>query len=92
MCIHAKRSVHDDVTYEYLQIVHSYRDGDKVRQRVLATLGRREALVATGAIDSLLTSLARFSQRLRVVEAVRTQGVQARTARRWGPALVFGRL
>jgi hypothetical protein len=92
MFIRAKRSVQHGVTYEYLQIVHSYREGGKVRQRVLATLGRRDALVVSGAIDSLVTSWARFSQRLRVVEAIRTQGVQARTARRWGPALVFGRL
>jgi hypothetical protein len=49
-------------------------------------------LVVAAAIDSLVTSLARFSQRLRVVEAIRTPGVPARTARRWGPALVFGRL
>jgi hypothetical protein len=92
MFIRAKRSVQKSVTYEYLQIVHSDRDGGRVRQKVLATLGRREALIASGALDGLLMSLARFSQRLRVVEAVRTQGVQARTARRWGPALIFGRL
>jgi len=59
---------------------------------VLASLGRREALVASGELDGLLRSLANFSDNLRVVEAVRTSGLAARTARQWGPALVFGRL
>ena len=59
---------------------------------MLASLGRREALVASGELDGLLRSLANFSDNLRVVEAVRTSGLAARTARQWGPALVFGRL
>lgn len=92
MFVRAKRSVHNGTVYEYLQIVHSYRDGGKPRQRVLATLGRRDALVASGALDGLVTSLARFSERVRVVEGVRTLGLRARTTKSWGPALVFGRL
>ncbi|MFB3924406.1 MAG: IS1634 family transposase [Terriglobia bacterium] len=78
--------------YEYLQIVESYREAGCVRQRVRATLGRRDQLVASGALDALLTSLGRFSERFRVVERVRTAGLQAHQAKTWGPALVFGRL
>jgi hypothetical protein len=92
MIVRAKRSVQDGATYEYLQIVRSYRDGGKVRQQVLATLGRREALTASGELDGLLRSLGRFSENLRVVEAVREGGLRARRSRGWGPALVFGRL
>jgi hypothetical protein len=90
--VRVKRSVQDSGSYEYLQIVESIRDGARVRQRVVANLGRRDRLVAEGALDGLLLSLARFSERLRVVEKVRTEGVQAHAARSWGPALVFGRL
>jgi hypothetical protein len=92
MFLRVKRSVHGDRVYEYLQIVESRREGRKVRQRVLATLGRVDALIASGQIDGLLKSLARFSSQLRVVKAVRTEGLSAHTARWWGPALVFGRL
>jgi len=92
MFVRTKRSVQNGVVYEYLQIVRSYRDGTKVRQQVLATLGSREALVASGEVDGLLQSLGRFSEKLRVVEAVRAHGLRARTSRSWGPALVFGRL
>lgn len=90
--VRVKRSVQDSGTYEYLQIVESVRDGARIRQRVVANLGRRDRLIAEGALDGLLLSLAKFSERLRVVEKVRTAGVQAHTARSWGPALVFERL
>lgn len=88
MFVRTKRSG----SHEYLQIVRSYREGRRVRQQVIGTLGRRDQLVASGELDELLGSLGRFSERLRVVEQVRTSGLQARTARVWGPALVFGRL
>jgi hypothetical protein len=90
--VRLKRSVQASGTYEYLQLVESVRQGSQVRQRVLVNLGRRERLVADGAIDSLLTSLAKFSERLRVVDKVRTEGLEAHAARSWGPALVFERL
>jgi len=92
MFLRVKRSVQGGQIYEYLQIVESYREAGRVRQRVRATLGRRDQLVASGALDGLLTSLARFSERFRVVEQVRTTGLHAHTAKTWGPALVFGRL
>jgi hypothetical protein len=92
MFVRAKRSVRDGRTYEYLQLVRSYRDAGKVRQHVVATLGRRDVLAANGEIDSLLRSLARFSEKVRVIDAVRAGSIRARTARSWGPALVYGRL
>jgi Transposase DDE domain len=92
MFVRTKRSDRKDASYEYLQIVRSYREGGKVRQQVVASLGRKEALLASGELDGLLRSLAKYSEKLRVVEAVRTSGLAARSAKQWGPALVFGRL
>ncbi len=92
MFVRKKRSVQNGSEYEYLQIVRSYRDGDKVRQEVIATLGRAEKLLASGEVDGLLRSLAKFSEKLRVVEATRRPDIQAHASRQWGPALVFGRL
>jgi hypothetical protein len=62
---------------EYLQIVESRRDGGRVRQHVIATLGRRDQLVTDGTLDSLLQSVARFSERLGVVERVRATGLES---------------
>ncbi len=92
MFVRLKRSGPPGAVREYLQIVESFREHGKVRQRLIATLGRRDELVATGALDDLIRSLTKFSERLRVVEHVRHDGLQAHTARAWGPALVFGRL
>ncbi|MCC7375171.1 MAG: hypothetical protein IT581_11005 [Verrucomicrobiales bacterium] len=50
--------------YAYLQIAESFREGGRVRQRVLSTLGRLDLLQSTGQLDALLRSGARFSQRL----------------------------
>lgn len=92
MFVRVKRSVQNGSTYEYLQIVESFRDSGRPRQRVIATLGRREMVIASGSLDGLLRSLGKFSEKLRVVEAVRTQGIVAHSSKTWGPALVFARL
>jgi hypothetical protein len=63
-----KCSLQNGVLYEYLQIAESFRKDGKPRQRVLATLGRRDRLEADGTIDSLVESLAKFSQKFRVLK------------------------
>ncbi|HEX6113873.1 MAG TPA: IS1634 family transposase [Geminicoccaceae bacterium] len=92
MFVRVKAIVQDGRSYEYLQIVRSVRDGGRVRQELVASLGRRDLLVTTGKLDQLVQALARFSTRLKVVEAARGERFVARQAKAWGPALVFGRL
>jgi len=92
MFVRVKRNVSKGISYEYLQIVRSYREGGKVKQQIIGALGRRDKLVASGELDGLLKSLAGFSEKLKVVDAVRTSWLTARTVRQWGPALVLGRL
>ena len=55
----------------YLQIVESQRSGDAVLQRVIATLGRLDELEASGQLDRLLRSDARFVQQALVLDAAR---------------------
>lgn len=88
MFVRVKRSVRDGYTYEYLQIVESRRRGSAVRQHVIATVGRKDEIIADGTLDRLLASLASFSH----VERVRSEGVAAHASWSWGPSLVFGRL
>ena len=76
----------------YLQIVESQRCGDAVRQRVIATLGRLDELEASGQLDRLLRSGARFVQQAVVLDAARNGDAPAIAVRRIGPALVFERL
>jgi transposase len=76
--------------YEYLQIVENRRDGLKTRQRVIATIGRMDQLHAKDDIDSLIRSLARFSEKVLLVLSGKSQ-LDA-TAKKIGPALIFERL
>ena len=46
----------------YLQIVQSYREGPKVKQRVIGTLGRLEEVAGSRDIDSLINKLAPYSK------------------------------
>jgi hypothetical protein len=78
--------------YTYLQIVESRRDGQQVRQRVLATLGRLDALQSSGQLDDLARSLLKFSSNLAVIDAHRQGNAPAVSTRSIGPALVFERL
>ena len=78
--------------YNYLQIVESKREGKKVKQRVLSTLGQLEALSAAGKIDDLTRSLAKFSTIRAIVDAQREGFIQAHRSVSIGPALVFERL
>src|SRR5881628_3151046 len=78
--------------YPYLQLVESFRDGPQVRQRVLATVGRLDALQASGQLESLLRSGLRFCEKLAVIDAHAAGQTQPVAVRRVGPHLVFGRL
>ena len=81
MFVRVKRNVSKGIAYEYLQIVRSYREGGKVKQQIIGSLGRRDKLVTSGELDRLLRSLAGFSDKLRVVESSRESGRAARTAK-----------
>jgi len=49
--------------YEYLQVVENRREGPKVNQHVIATLGRLDQMHAKGKVETLIRSLARFSEK-----------------------------
>jgi hypothetical protein len=76
----------------YLQIVESRRDGDQVRQQVIATLGRFDELQASGQLERLVRSGARFAAKAMVLSAASNDAAIEIAVRRIGPALVFERL
>jgi transposase len=76
----------------YLQIVENHwRDG-RPQQSVLATLGRLDELQANGQVDALLTSGARFAQKLLILSEHQQQNLPVLHTRRWGAPLVFEKL
>ena len=76
----------------YLQIVENRWEEGRARQRVIATLGRLDQLQASGELNGLLRSGARFADAVMVLEAHAQGQAPAVEARRIGPALVFERL
>lgn len=88
MFVRAKKSG----DYQYLQIVENQRIDGKVRQQVVATLGRLDILQATGKIDAILSSCARFAQKVSVLDAHKRGALPAAEMIKIGPPKVFGRL
>ncbi len=78
--------------HQYLQLVENRREGNRTRQRILATLGRLDRLHATGQVDGLLRALGRFAQAVQVQQAHARGDLEALSVRRIGPGLIFGRL
>jgi transposase len=78
--------------YQYVQVVHNERLDGRVRQRVIATLGRLEVLQETGQLEGLLESLARFSDHAAVLNALKANQITPTRTIHLGPPLVFQRL
>jgi len=92
MFVRVKKSGSKEHPHDYLQIVESYRKRGIPNQRVIATLGRVEHLKASGQIDALIQSLARFSDSLRIISAARDPKINSCRSRIRGAPLVFDRL
>src|SRR5689334_18909136 len=76
----------------YLQLVENHwRDG-RPQQTVLATLGRLDELQASGQVDALLASGARFARKLLVLSEHRHQRLPAIRTRHWAAPLIFEKL
>lgn len=78
--------------YTYVYLVENVREDGRTRQRIIANLGRKEAVVARGDLDRLARSVARLAQRSMVLAAVEGEAPPHAVCRRIGPALLFERL
>lgn len=77
---------------KYLQVVENRRERGKVRQKVIATLGRLEKLQESGALDSLLRSGARFSEKLAIMDSYKKGRAPAVGELKIGFPMVFERI
>ena len=76
--------------YQYLQIVENRKEKGKVKQRVIATVGRMDQLQEKGRVETLIRSLSRFSEKaLLILSGQSDVSAKAVTI---GPTLVFERL
>ena len=78
--------------YRYLQIARSVRVNGKVRQEVIATLGRMDVLEASGQLERLLRSGLKYCQKIQVLDAHASGETKLLSILKIGPDLVFSRL
>jgi transposase len=76
--------------YQYLQIVENRKEKGKVKQRVIATIGRMDQLRDKGRVETLVRSLSRFSEKtLLILSGKSDVSVEALKI---GPSIIFERL
>ncbi len=76
----------------YLMIVENQRVQGRLVQRVLHRFGLLDELQASGQIDAIPRSLARFADKLVVLDAHAKRLTTETSKTRVGPALIFERL
>jgi len=78
--------------YTYLYLVETVREDGRAKQRIIKNLGRKEALAASGALDRLASSVARYAERAVVLSQLEAGNPAGLACKRIGAPLLFGRL
>jgi Transposase DDE domain len=83
--------------YSYLYLVESVREGKLTKQRIVKNLGRKDVVLASGGLERLAVSIARFAATLEVRTKLSagdlSEGeLEALGCQRIGAPLLFGRL
>src|SRR5689334_9666459 len=78
--------------YTYLYLVETVREHGRAKQRIVKNLGRKEALAASGALERLASSVARYAERAVVLSQIEAGNPERLACKRIGAPLLFGRL
>src|ERR671933_960388 len=78
--------------YTYLYLVETVRENGRAKQRIIKNLGRKEALAASGTLERLASSVARYAERAVVLSQLETGSPERLACKRIGAPLVFGRI
>jgi hypothetical protein len=78
--------------YTYLYLVESVREDGRAKQRIIRNLGRKEVVVASGELERLAASVARYAERAVVLSQLEAGNPDGLACKRIGAPLLFGRL
>jgi hypothetical protein len=78
--------------YEYLHVVENFREGERVRQRIIGSLGRLDELLASGDLERVIRQLVERCPSVRLIQAEQAGTLAVQSDQTWGPVLVFDRL
>jgi hypothetical protein len=76
----------------YLYLVETVRENGRAKQRIIKNLGRKEAVTASGALERLASSVARYAERAVVLSQIEAGKLEGLACKRIGAPLLFGRL
>jgi hypothetical protein len=76
----------------YLYLVETVREDGRAKQRIIKNLGRKEAVTASGALERLASSVARYAERAVVFSQIEAGNPERLACKRIGAPLLFGRL
>src|SRR3712207_4782595 len=77
--------------YTYLYLVETVREDGRAKQRIIKNLGRKEAVLASGGLERLATSAARYAERAVVLSELAAGNPDGLACKRIGAPLLFGR-
>jgi transposase len=75
---------------KYLQIIQTYRENGRVRQKIVANLGRLDELIASGTLEKLSEALSRYVEKKELL--CKAEELMAASALSFGPVPVFASL
>jgi Transposase DDE domain len=78
--------------YTYLYLVETVREDGRTKQRILKNLGRKDAVLASGSLERLASSVARYAERAVVLSELAASHPDQLACQRIGGPLLFGRL
>jgi len=78
--------------YTYLYLVETVRENGRAKQRIIKNLGRKEAVTASGALERLASSVARYAERAVVLSQLEAGNPAGLACKRIGAPLLFERL
>src|SRR4030042_2952187 len=75
---------------QYLQIVQTYREAGRVRQKIVANLGRLDELIASGTLEKISDALSRYVEKRELL--CKAEELMATSALSFVPVPVFAAL
>ena len=78
--------------YTYLYLVETVRENGRAKQGIIKNLGRKEAVTASGALERLASSAARYAERAVVLSQIEAGNPAGLACKRIGAPRLFGRL
>ena len=78
--------------YAYLYLVESVREDGRTKQRIIKNLGRKEVVVASGELERLAASVARYAERAIVLSQLVAGNPDGLACKRIRAPRLFGRL